>query len=197
MGAMTSSPPGMPELPPPFDARPERRRSGCLVALYVLFGVGAFVVVAGLVAGYFFLQSEEGQRLASAVRDSAEWVAEASKAPGTDALRAAGCGEAMVSTRARLVEMMSRLLPASDADELAPPEGSAAEEIVVACQLGFFASEVPSCEAVARAYAQAVDSPPAQFLVVVVQGGTEHCVGSYAPDGTLLEPEESESGPTS
>jgi len=112
-----------------------------------------------------------------------------------DALRAAGCSEAMVSTRARLVEMLSRLMPEGGGDELERTQALDAEELVIACQLGFFAREVPRCDAIARAYGAAVENPPRRFFVVVVQGSSEKCSGSYAPDGSLLEPGLAEDGP--
>lgn len=187
MGAMSGPPQTTPELPPPIDARPSRR-SGCLLALYALFGLGALVIVGLVVAGYFFYRSPEGQRLVSAVRESAEWAAEASKAPGTDALRAAGCSEAMVSTRERLVEMLSSLMPDGGAEEFAQAPGLAGDELVVACQLGFFARDAPACDVIARAYGEGVEAPPARYFVVVVQGSTEHCSGTYSPGGELLDP---------
>ena len=61
---------------------PTQERSGCLMALYVLFGVGAVLMVGGAIALSFFLRTPEGREMWAAVQRGATWATESQQAPG-------------------------------------------------------------------------------------------------------------------
>jgi hypothetical protein len=172
------------------------KRSGCLVALYVLFGVGLFIVVAGGLALYVFLQSERGQQVVQVVKDGAEWLTVATQAPGTPELREAGCETAMVSSAISAFEVFSVFVPDEGKREEIRSQleqdagGYDLEELeLVICALPRFGGQAPPCDEIARTYASAVPAVPDSFYVLVVRQGADApaCQGIYSPDGTLLE----------
>lgn len=159
-------------------------RSGCLIALYVMLGLGAFVLVAGAIAVWLFLRSETGQRLTETVSSGIALTREATTAPGTAELRAAGCSQAMVIPTARMLELFGQELPEAD-----PDADTFNEATVVLCQRATDDAGAPDCADVARIYGDAVPDAPPRFGVVV-QGagrGDAVCEGAYGPDGTLLD----------
>jgi hypothetical protein len=164
------------------------RRSGCLVALYVVFGLGALLLVGAGVAAWLFLRSETGQHVLDAAKEGASWAEEASHAPGTDALREAGCENAMVSSFGQILGLASHFLPPEKASDL--QQNPLAQETVVVCQIGLFSKAEPDCAAMASVYGSAVSDPPERFVVMVQrQGlGRRACQGFYAPDGSFLGP---------
>lgn len=172
-------PQGPPQQPPP---RKKGLSKGCIVALAV---TGAIVLVCGGVAtwlGYSVYSNPDVQRVARAVGEGIEVSQEAMNAPGTEALREAGCDQAMVM----LPEHMERIIHAVE-----PDGGSEAGEAdfppMVMCQFRF--DVTLTCERVARVYGDAVPSAPAQFGVQVQKqtgGNRPTCSGLYAPDGTQL-----------
>ncbi len=87
------------------------KRSGCMVAVYVLFGVGLFVLVGGGIATWLFLQTEQGQKIVEVVKQGTEWMTEASRAPGTAELRDAGCEMALVSEMSKAFDHFLKLQP--------------------------------------------------------------------------------------
>lgn len=180
-----SGPP--PSTPEPIGPGGRRQRSGCLVALYVLFGLGALVLVLGGIAAWLFFRSETGQRVLEAAKEGTAWAQEAAAAPGTDALRQAGCDTAMVTTFGRVLDFTAQLLPPERAAEI--ERGEAADETLVICQLPLLSDTQPDCAEMARVYGSAVPDPPARFVVMVQRQGLRprQCQGFYAPDGTLLD----------
>lgn len=173
------------------------KRSGCIIALYAIFGVGLIVMVAGGVATYLFLQSETGQQFMKVAQEGVEWITVASQAPGTEELRDAGCETAMVSDAASAFEIVSVLIPEEDKqaevrDELERDAGGYPldELTLVICTLPRFSVGSPSCDELARTYGSAVETYADSFYVLVMQQGQDepNCRGVYTPDGTLLAP---------
>ncbi len=166
-----------------------------MIALYVLFAVGLFFVVAGSIATYFFLQSEQGQQILQVAKQGAEWVTVASQAPGTDELRDAGCEAAMVSDAGSALDIFMTLLPEEKGAEarsaLEAQVGSQPldELVLVICTLPRFTVRRPDCEDLARRYGDAVATAPPNFYLLVMEQGQDapSCQGIYAPDGTLVE----------
>jgi hypothetical protein len=178
----------------PMDPQP-RKRSGCMIALYVLFGVGLFFIVAGSIATYFFLQSERGQQILEVAQQGAEWVTVASQAPGTEELRQAGCEAAMVSDAGSALDIFITLLPedkraeARSGLEAEAGTQSLDELVLVVCTLPRFSTRRPACQDLARHYGDAVPTAPESFYLMVMEQGQNAptCQGIYAPNGTLLE----------
>jgi hypothetical protein len=90
-----SGPP--PATPEPIGPGGPKERSGCLVALYVVLGLGVLLIVIAGIGSWLFLRSEEGQRVLEAARQGVEWAEDAAQAPGTAELRESGCETAMVT----------------------------------------------------------------------------------------------------
>lgn len=180
--------------PAPYDA--PRKRSGCMVALYVLFGVGLFVVVAGGIATWLFLQSEQGQKVLQVAREGAEWAVTASQAPGTEELRGAGCDAAMVSDAGSAFDVFMTLIPeAGKRQEIRAElegqtgQGNLDDLLIVICTVPrFSAGAPPRCDDLARTYSSAVDTVPDSFYVLVMKQGQDapSCQGIYSPAGELL-----------
>jgi hypothetical protein len=180
--------------PAPHD-QPPKRRSGCLLALYLLFGIGLFFLLAGGIAGYLFLKTEQGQQILETVKGGAQWITVAAQAPGTDELREAGCEAAMVSDAGSALDVFMTLVP--DADQQAEirerVEAEAGDEpledlTIVICTLPRLGDAGPGCDELARTYAAAVDDPPASFYVLLIRQGQQgaSCQGIYSPAGSLL-----------
>ena len=177
-----------------MDGEP-RKRSGCRIVLYALFGIGLFVVVAGSITAYFFFQSEQGKQLLQVARDGAQWLATASKAPGTAELRDAGCEAAMVSDAAAALDVFMTLVPEEQKRQeirqsVEQRAGSTHldELTLVICTLPRFSTRHLACEDLARTYGQAVSTAPESFFVLVIQQGADApaCQGTYTRDGTAV-----------
>lgn len=169
------------------------KRSGCIVALYVLFGAGLFLLVAGGIAVWVFLQSEQGQKIVEVASQGLEWMTEASQAPGTAELREAGCDVALVSEMSRAFELVMTLVPdeeqKSEVLEKMGAAGNLQEQLLVMCTLPRLGLGEPDCSKFARTYSEAVPAgPETMFLLVMRQGAdAPSCQGIYSTDGTLLE----------
>ncbi len=166
-----------------------------MVALYVLFGIGLFVVVAGGISVYVFLQTEEGQKVLQVAKSGAEWMTTAASAPGTEELRGVGCEAAMVSDAGSALEVFMVLIPEEQKQaeireqlESEAGRGDLDDLTLVICTLPRFTTGKPSCEELARTYGNAVDYPPDSFYVLSIQSGQDapSCQGIYSPSGELL-----------
>ena len=172
------------------------KRSGCMVALYVLFGVGLFVIVGGGIATWLFLQTEQGQKVIEVVKQGAEWMTEASQAPGTAELRDAGCEMALVSEMSKAFDLFMTLVPDEEAKSEALEQMEAAgdlhERLLVMCTLPRIGLADLDCGRFARTYSEAVPTAPESFLLVVIRQGDDapSCQGIYSTDGTLLQTSE-------
>jgi len=192
-------------IPPPLSSGPYRpdpiqpgsprgpgqpkKRSGCLLAIYVLLGLGALVLVASAVGLYLFSQSEVGKSAIEAVKQSVDFASTASSGPEADALRAAGCGDAFIATQRQLLEVSEPLLESQgiDLEQAREGLGEAGDLLFVSCVLALFADEAPTCEAVATAFVAAAAEPPESFVVMVVSASQEpQCSGLYAADGSYI-----------
>jgi hypothetical protein len=180
--------------PAPYE-QPPRKRSGCLVALYVLFGIGLFIVVAGGIGIWVFLQTEQGQKVMQVAKSGAEWITVASTAPGTEELRGAGCETAMVGNAGSALDVFMILIPEEEKQaelreqlSMQAGEGNLDDLLLVICTLPRFTVSAPACEDLARTYSSAVEDEPDSFYVMVMQQGQDAptCQGIYDPDGMLL-----------
>lgn len=169
------------------------RRSGCRVALYTLLGVGLLVVVVTGIATWSYLQTEQGQKLIEVAKQSADWMAEASQAPGTAELRSAGCQVALVSEMSEAVDLLAMLVSDEERERemLAQMEsaGSLQVSLLVICTLPRKSPDDPDCGGLARTYGTAVPSAPGGFFLVAIRQGdaAPSCQAAYAGDGSLTE----------
>lgn len=168
------------------DRAPEEKKSkpGCRIALAV---AGALVVLCGLgmaLVGYSIWTSPAVQAGVRAVGPAMEMTRAGIVAPGAQALRDAGCRQALVHSPERMARFVEQL--AVDGIEAptvpflvcavhASPPGAATD-----------AGGPPSCDALARTYAQApgVSAPPEVIVAVFVSGrAPAHCAGVFDPEG--------------
>jgi hypothetical protein len=163
-------------------------RSGCLIAVYIIAAAVALIVVVVGLGAWLFLRSDTGQRVRRTVTEGIALTREATRAPGTEALRAGGCAQAMVIPAGRITELVGEFAPEARGDR--PDTNPFADDIVVLCTLDTIDDTSPDCTRVARVYAGAVPEAPERFGVVVQgQGrGKVVCQGSYAPDGSRVDP---------
>lgn len=175
----------MSSVPPPLPPSERKPRSGCLTALYIMLGLGAFILVVGAIGIWLFLRSETGRQFTETVSSGIALTTEATRAPGTQELRAAGCSQAMVIPAARMFELLGAAAP-----EVRAESGAFGEQTVVMCQLSTADDSAPDCADVARIYAAAVPDGPERFGVIVqAQRGGALCDGAYGRDGSRLETE--------
>jgi hypothetical protein len=170
--------------PPVTPQAAPAQRSGCLTAVYVALGLGLLMLLATGIGIWVFLRSETGQRVMEAAREGITHAREAASAPGTGALRGAGCDQAMVLPLGRIFEILG-VTPGSRGGRSGTRR--LPSETVVLCQLSRLDAG-PDCAGVARVYADAVPTAPERFAVLVqALGGRSKCEGIYAPDGSFLE----------
>jgi hypothetical protein len=167
-------------------------RSGCLIALYVVLGLAVLILLAGGLGVWVFLRSETGQKVWRTVTAGVTLTREATRAPGTDALRAGGCSQALVVPTGRVVELLGEFVP--EVRTGGRDAGAFGEQTVVLCQVDTGDAMPPDCAEVARVYAGAAPAAPERFGVVVQVRGQRNavCQGSYARDGSFLDPPEPE-----
>jgi len=167
-----------------------------MIALYVLFGLGLFVVVVGSISVYAFLQTERGKQFLQVARDGAAWLTVASQAPGTEELRGAGCEAAMVSSAGEALAIFMTLVPEEEKrDEIRSNLEAEAgnvpldELLLVVCTLPRFTTTRPECGDLARTYGEAVPTAPQSFYMLVIQQGQQDpsCQGLYDPEGVPLQ----------
>ena len=168
---------------PSSSAKPPKQRSGCLLALYIMLGIGATLLVVTGIGIFLFARSEQGQKLIKVASEGISLARDAAQAPGTNELRAAGCSQAMVMPTARMIELLGEISP--DARKELPETFNVGT--LVLCQLDSSGDTGPDCDQVARIYADAAPNAPERFGVMVQpRQGQAKCEGSYGRDGTFL-----------
>ena len=165
------------------------------MALYVLFGVGAVLMVGGAIALSFFLRTPEGRETWAAVQRGANWATASQQAPGAEELRGAGCTLAMVSSFGQVEDIFDRLFPGNVPDEL--DLGEFSEQPFVLCAADPNELPGPICPHLARVYGDAVEPRPESFFLFVQDARKSElvCQGIYGPDGTLLRAVEPAAAP--
>lgn len=166
------------------------QRSGCLTVLYVVLGLFALMAVTFGVGTCMFVRSETGQKVMRTVGEGISVMREASTAPGTKELRAAGCEIAMVMAFNRIADVLKEIAP--EVAEEATLEQMPGNGTLIMCQLGSAPVEPLDCAKVARTYGSAVQDAAPQFGVIVQESGAREprCQGIYARDGQFIEPME-------
>jgi hypothetical protein len=146
------------------------------VLLCLVLGVGAWL----------FLRSERGQKVIGVVQEGISMARDAAAAPGTDALRAAGCSQAMVMSSMRIFDLVDEIATNQDPAD----KNERKDQTYILCRFNAAEGEGPGCADMARVYAGAVPEPPPRLAVIVqsTRGGRARCQGVYAPDGSFIEP---------
>jgi len=159
--------------PPPVDGRGGRR---------VLLVLAVVALLALGTCTYLVASSPRARGVFEAGAAVIEAGVEAANAPGTEALRAAGCEEAMVLDGRALAGALAKIEqdPGRSQADGVPPK-------LVMCQFSFDAPEL-SCGELAVVYANAVDDPPDEIGVAirVKLPRREICRGVFAADGRWL-----------
>src|SRR5262245_14366080 len=164
----------------------DRKRPAYLTVVYVVLGLLAFFLVTAGLGIWMFLRSETGQKIVSTVGKGFTLMQEASKAPGTVQLRERGCTQAMVIPFEKMIEIVKEFVP--DAEKEFNREDMPGVGTMVVCQVSGNESNTPTCADVARVYAAAVPQTPERFGVSVQGSRVAACDGTYARDGTFVEP---------
>lgn len=163
-------------MPGPAPA-PASKNRGCLIALAVVAGLALLTCLVGSVVAWRFAQDPEVQKVLTAVGAGAKLAAEGNKAPGTDELRAAGCGEALVIDGRAMTNLLVAFADAGVDAEVEPG-------MMVMCQGNLSGKPLPSCDEVARVYVRAV-APTRGFTVSVASSDpTKQCNEQYDETGT-------------
>ncbi len=152
--------------------------SGCLLAFLVVFGV---FIVGGGIAGFFIYRTFVGP-----FKEMMAVVQEGQNAPGTDALRAAGCKQASAMDSEKLFKVVSEFADkfGAKSGQLKPPDAPT----TVLCTLE--PSKELTCDQVAEKYVSAA-APKDKFSVMVQEhgSGSQHnskCSYLYDASGTRL-----------
>ena len=159
----------------PFPAPPgSGGRSGLRIFLYVLVGLGALLMLTCGAALFFAWQNPT-------IRQTLEAGLAAQTAPGAQALRDAGCGEAAVLELGGAMEALAeRSRPDAELPEGVPT-------LFVSCQRSS-AGEPLDCDRVAAIYTADVGRAPGLFVAQVTDGLSRQpvCQMVYDADGALL-----------
>jgi hypothetical protein len=150
--------------------------------------VGAGIVFVSLllagVAALRFSRTEQGKQMVGAVSDAFKMATDGMNAQGTEALRKAGCKQAMVIDMRRAVNVGRAFAPKGAPGPGAPPSNS----VMVTCIMGIFDAPL-KCDPIAKIYVEALGgtTPEAFFAMVQKQGSRQfHCMGLYSKTGALL-----------
>lgn len=148
--------------------------------LFILFLVVIAVVVVRVV------QDPKAQKVFRAAQTGVSVYMEASRAPGTDELRAAGCREAMAIDAAQILEIGREFM---DPDGGTAPEDPELAPMTVVCSIGW-RSEL-DCDQVAQTYLAAVPEGPEPIAVTVTVkrfgGDEQRCAAQYSRQGQRLD----------
>ena len=147
----------------------------------ILGGILVFVVVGGGTLGVVLLQNPRVRRIVDRVRGGFVAVMAAQHAPGTDALRAAGCTTAMVidprGPTIRPPAEQDAAFRAGVAADLGGP--------LVMCTVG--EPTALTCERIAEIYRGAVpNGAPFSVAIHVLHRKEPACRARFAGDGTRL-----------
>lgn len=158
---------------PPHQAR--RSPSGCLIALFVLIGLGVLAIIGVGIAGYVMLQDP-------AVKDVVGAIGGVMNAPGRQELMDAGCEQAFVMDMDPLVKLAQRKGDEADRDLEAMKNA-----VMINCAFSKESAVGLDCGQVARIYREQV-SAERQVHVVVQVTGKQHpeCTGHYDRAGNRL-----------
>lgn len=161
---------------PPYEV-PDQQKKSTKGLTIVLAIIGGGLVIIGVAVGvgiYAVMSSPRGRALVGLVSEAVKISAKAQRAPGTKALRAAGCEQALVFD----VEDLRKIM--HDLDAGAIDEGLSGE--MVMCT----ANQSQTCDAVAATYVGAVGTRPKPITVTVQENKKVVCLQHYDGSGQPL-----------
>ncbi len=159
--------------PGPIEEMGRTRRSGFVVFLYVLLGIGGALVLTCGVVAYRAWQDPR-------MREMVNSVMTATTAPGTEELRQAGCQVATVIDVGGAADLLVEAEGADDAEFEALASLTMVQCVVTA-------DEDFSCERVARVYREAVpDSDRVLAMVMAASDSQPRCQQVFDREGALL-----------
>lgn len=164
--------------PDPVAPRPAAKKtsSGCLIALLIIGGLGLVVCLVGGIVMWRASQNPDFQKVMGAVGKGAKLMMKGTKAPGTEALRAAGCEQAIVLSLDEMMQLLSEFVDAG------APAG-ALSGMAVVCQVRTSVG-APTCAELAKVYATAAKPAEPFSLSVRSSGDSEpSCDENFGPDG--------------
>jgi hypothetical protein len=155
---------GYPQQGYPPQQPPPKKGKGCLIAALV---TGGLLLVVGIVVVVFIV---------IAAKKVTAIAAEGMNAPGTPALRAAGCDIPIVMDVGKMF------------DSGASSGSSANATLIVSCSVNTAGKTPPTCDDVAKTYVKAVTKASGKFLAQVqVQGKSKpECQKLYSDTGAYL-----------
>lgn len=167
----------------PLNPEPTNKGRGCLLAIAIVGGLFALATLSVGALAYRYANSKDGKKVVSTVASGVVATYQGMHAPGTDALRALGCDQAMVMPMNETVAIGSLFTDAG------PSAASLADYVNILCSVRS-RDPNPTCDQVAATYTSAADRPKAKFMVVVtssaLSGNNTLCAEWYSPDGTRL-----------
>ena len=167
-------------MPAPTPHQRRQNKKGCLIALGIVGGLFAIVAILITFAVYRATKDPKIRKAFSVLKEGMSVTIESMNAPGTEALREAGCKQAMVIDTERLNTLMEEA-----------GSGEAPEESfrVVICHVN--PESTLDCPTVAQVYGKAIPDAPDKMMVQVqehqLMKSIPRCNGLYAQDGTLIE----------
>jgi hypothetical protein len=167
---------------PPSGSSSVLKVLGIIFLVLLLLGIALFGSCM-----YCVVSNPEMRKAGSIMGEAMRMSMEANKAPGAAELRAAGCDEAMIMDMRPLLAKVEELEKEGGEANFQKPD----EEWQKTTVLCHFAGEEAGldCAAVAKAFGEAVETPPEMFAVTVqvgTRGREPACQGVYRPDGTLV-----------
>jgi hypothetical protein len=170
----------------PMTERPKKKGLPTAVKVLLIVGLLFLLFVGGFVGvcAYCVASNPELRQMGELMGETVRMGMAATKAPGTQELRDAGCAEAMVVDMRRVAELAKEL---DESESGSFEQRGELDAVTVVCQVDGDHGAL-ACEDVARTYGAAVADPPAEFVTVVQTrfAGDPVCQGVYRPDGTRL-----------
>ena len=161
---------------------PQKKGSGCLIALGVVAALGFVLVVVVGVLVWRFAKSESGQKIAEFATKSQKLMEDAATNPIAKELTTLCPAGATVLDAAKVRELAKIFM----AD--AGPADDDAAGTQIACAVKDEAT-APTCEAVAGVFLNAAGRPEGGFTVLVkaTVSRNPHCTAIYNQAGELIE----------
>ena len=165
-------------IPPPAATPP--KRSGCVIALMVIGALLALVCIGSGIAMFVAARSDTGKKIFAAVGQGVALAEKGVNAPGAEELRQAGCPQSLVMDMKEAMKLAELFVDGGFKDD------GDLDYVMAACT-GKYGDTLPTCEALAPVYAQAVPSERDFVIEVKISGKQKpECRQRYAGDGTFI-----------